>query len=126
MALVLATGLAIAFLILAALKGAPFLDLSSLNVWLALFAVAALGALFAVPFATERTLRAARPDSSEHWEPAMLVWGGAAVAALLVGVLLIWAGGFSPADSLADAAGLVIAVEAGLVAATLAVWVLSS
>lgn len=125
LALVAATGLAIAALILAAVKGAPYLDLSSLNGWLAMFAAAAFAALFAVPFAAERALRAARPGTAERWEPAMLVWGGVALAALLLGALLIAAGGFSPADSLADAAGLLIVIEAGLVVLTLGVWMLS-
>jgi hypothetical protein len=125
LALAASTGLAIAALVLAAVKGAPYLDLSALNGWLALFAGAAFGALFSVPFAAERVLKEARPESAERWEPALMIWGGVAFAALLLGGLLIAAGGFAPADSLADAAGLLLVIEAGLVAATLAVWALS-
>jgi hypothetical protein len=125
LALVGSTGLATAALALAALKGAPYLDLSSLNLWVALFAVAAFGALFSVPFALERLLVAARPERAERWERAMLLWGLVALVAMIVGGLLIAAGGFSPAGSLADAAGLLLAIEAGTVVVTLSVWLLS-
>jgi hypothetical protein len=118
-------GVAVASILLAALSGGPYLDLSSLNAWVAVFAVAAFGALFAVPFASERLLRAAHPEREEHWERAMLIWGGVATAALVLGVALAATGGFSPGASLADAVGLLLAIEAGMVVATLVVWVLS-
>jgi hypothetical protein len=124
-ALVGSIGVAIAALALAALKGAPYLDLSSLNVWVAVFAVAAFGALFSVPFALERLLVAARPERTERWERAMLLWGLVALVAIIAGGLLIAAGGFSPSESLPDAAGLLLAVEAGMVVVTLVVWLLS-
>ena len=108
-----------------ALTGGPYLDLSSLNPGWLLFAVAAFAALFSVPFAVERLLKAAHPERAEHWERAMLIWGAVAAAALVLGGLLIAAGGFSPGDSLADAVGLLLVIEAGMVVATLVVWVLS-
>jgi hypothetical protein len=40
-------------------------------------------------------------------------------------VALIAAGGFSPGDSLADAVGLLLVIDAGMIVATLIVWVLS-
>lgn len=125
LALLGSTGLAAVCLVLAALKGAPYLDLSSLNGWIALFAVAAFAALFSVPFAIERILQASHPKRAEHWERAMLLWGLVALVALALGGLLIAAGGFDPADSLADAAGLLLAIEAGMVVLTLLVWLLS-
>jgi uncharacterized membrane protein YedE/YeeE len=125
LALVAGTSIAAAALLLAGLAGGPYLDLSSLNPWLAVFAVAAFAALIAVPFAVERLLTAAHPERAEHWERAMLIWGGVAAAALLVGVGLIAAGGFSPGASLADAVGLLLLIDAGMVVATLVVWVLS-
>jgi hypothetical protein len=123
--LVGSTGLAAAALVLAALKGAPYLDLSSLNGWVGLFAVAAFAALLSVPFAIERILNATHPERAEHWERAMLLWGVVGLVALVTGGLLIAAGGFSPADSLPDAVGLLLVIEAGMVVMTLLVWLLS-
>jgi hypothetical protein len=123
-ALLVSAGIAAAALVLAAVKGAPYLDTSALNGWLALFGFAAFAAMFAVPFAANRVL-AARSPKDERWEAAMLVWGAVALAALILGALLIFAGGFSPAHSLADAAGLLIVIEAGLVVICLLGWLLS-
>lgn len=117
--------MAVLSLLLAGLAGGPYLDLSSLNPWLAVFAIATLAALISVPFAVERLLKAAHPERAEHWERAMLIWAGVAAAALLAGVLLVAAGGFSPGASLADAVGLLLVIDAGMVVATLVVWVLN-
>jgi hypothetical protein len=111
---------------LAAVAGPPYLSLSSLNPWIAVFAVAAFVALFAVPFAANRRIVAGGPERAEAWEAAMLVWGGAALAALGLGLVLAAAGGFSPARSLADAVGLLLLVEAGVVLLVLLAWILSS
>ncbi len=108
--------------LLASASGPPYLSLSSLNGWIAVFAAASFAALFAVPFAVNRFLVARQPARAEAWEPAMLVWGTVALSALAAGVLLIWGGGFSPADSLADAIGLLLAIEAGLVVLALGTW----
>jgi hypothetical protein len=126
LALVASSAVALIALLLAALTGGPYLDLSSLNLWVAVFAVAAFAALFSVPFAIERLLKAAHPERAEHWERAMLLWGGLATVALVLGGVLIAAGGFAPGASLADAVGLLIAIEAGMVVVTLVVWLLSS
>lgn len=125
--LALLAGVAIAALslLLAGLAGGPYLDLSSLNLWLAVFAVAAFAALLAVPFAVERLFDARDPGRAEHWEQSMLVWGAVATAALLVAGLLIVGGGFDPGSSLADAAGLLLGIDAGLVVLTLLAWLLS-
>ena len=109
----------------AAVAGGPYLDLDSLNPWLAVFAVALFAALFAVPFAANRGLTARDPQRSEAWEGSMLAWGLVATITLGAGMLLIALGGFDPGDSFADAVGLLLAIEGGLVAATLLVWMLS-
>jgi hypothetical protein len=125
--LALAGGSAVAAIsvLAAALDGAPYLSLSSLSPWIGLFAVAAFTALFAVPFAVNRRIVAADPSRAEAWEGAMLVWGAVALAALGLGALLIWAGGYSPANSLGDAIGLLLVIEAGLVVLVLATWMLA-
>ena len=109
----------------AAVAGEPYLELDSLNPWLAVFAVALFGGLFAVPFAANRVLLARRPERDEAWEGAMVAWGAVALLALGAGLLLIGLGGFEPGASLADAVGLLLAIEAGLVAVTLVIWALS-
>jgi hypothetical protein len=125
LALLASSAVALVALLLAALTGGPYLDLSSLNPWVAAFAVAAFAALFSVPFAVERLLKAAHPERAEYWERAMLLWGAVATAALVLGGVLIAPGGFSPGASLADAIGLLIAIEAGMVVVTLLAWLLS-
>jgi hypothetical protein len=124
-ALVAAVGLSVASLVLAAVIGPPYLDLSSLNPFVALFAATAFGALFAVPFTANRLLVRARPDRAEGWEQAMLIWGAVALALLLLATLLVLPGEFAASDSLADAAGLVVLIESGLVLVVLGGWVLA-
>ena len=126
LALVASLGLGLAALAAAAVDGPPYLDLGALSPWIVVFAAGLFGALLAVPFAANRLLAAAHPDRAESWEPAMLAWGAVALAALLVGVALIAAGGFSPGHSLADAVGLLLVIEAGMVAGTLLAWLLNS
>ena len=125
--LALAGGAAVAALsvLAAAIDGAPYLSLSSLSPWIALFAVAAFTALFAVPFAVNRRIVAADPSRAEAWEGAMLVWGAVALATLGLGALMIWAGGYSPANSLDDAVGLLLVIEAGTVLVVLVAWMLT-
>ena len=82
LALVASTAVAVVSLVLAGLTGGPYLDFSSLNPWVAVFAVAAFAALISVSFAVERLLKAAHPERAEHWERAMLIWGAVATAAL--------------------------------------------
>jgi hypothetical protein len=125
LALVAGAGIAVVSLVLAGLAGGPYLDLSELNPWVAVFAVATFAALFSVPFAVERMLKAAHPERAEYWERAMLIWGAVATAVLLLGGLLIVAGGFSPGDSLADAAGLLLVIDAGMIVISLLAWLLA-
>lgn len=125
LALVASVAVAVVSLVLAGLAGGPYLDLSSLNLWVAVFAVAAFAALFSVPFAIERLLKAAHPERAEHWERTMLIWGALATAALVLGAVLIVAGGFGPGSSLADAVGLLLAIDAGMIVVTLLAWLLA-
>jgi hypothetical protein len=120
-----AAGLSLAALALAAATGPPYLGLSSLNPFVAVFAVTAFAALFAVPFAANRLLVRADPERAEGWEPAMLVWGGVALVLLLISALLVLPGDFSASRSLADAAGGILLVESGLVLLVLGAWLLA-
>jgi len=124
-ALVVAGGLSAASLVLAALVGPPYLDLSELNPFVAVFAVASFATLFAVPFAANRLLVGSRPERAESWEPAMLVWGGVALALLALTALVVLPGELSAADSLADAAALIVLIEAVLVLVVLGAWLLA-
>jgi hypothetical protein len=125
--LALAGGLAVAAIsvLLAAVDGPPYLSLSSLSPWIAVFAAAAFVALFAVPFAANRLIVAADPSRAEGWERAMLVWGAVALLTLGLGAAMIALGGFSPARSLDDAVGLLLVIEAGMVVLVLLAWVLA-
>jgi MFS family permease len=80
LALVASGAVAVIALALAGLAGGPYLDFSSLHGWLALFAISAFAALFSLPFALERLMKAAHPERTEHWERAMLLWGAIAAA----------------------------------------------
>jgi len=122
--LVWSSAVAVAALALAAIRGAPYLA-ASLNPWIAVFAVAGFGALFAVPFLANDRIAAAHPEREETWERAMVAWGAVALGVVVAGVALIALGGSSPANSLADAAGLVLALEAALVLVVLVIWVLA-
>jgi hypothetical protein len=123
----LAGGLVVAAIsvLLAAVDGPPYLSLSSLSPWIVVFAAAAFVALFAVPFAANRLTVAADPSRAEGWERAMLLWGAVALVTLGLGVAMIAVGGFSPARSLDDAVGLLLAIEAGLVVLVLLAWILA-
>jgi hypothetical protein len=121
--LAVGTAIAVVALGLAAIRGAPYVS-SSLNPFIAIFAVAAFATLFAVPFVANRRIVAADPERAEAWERAMLAWGAVALGTVAVGVLLMVGGGYSAADSLFDAAGLILTVEAVLVLVVLAAWLL--
>jgi hypothetical protein len=125
LALAAGTGLGVAALVLAAAVGPPYLDLSSLNPFVAVFAGAAFGALFAVPFAANRLLGRARPERAESWEAAMLIWGAGALVLLVISCLMVLPGELSASRSLVDAAALVLLVESVLVVLVLAAWILA-
>jgi hypothetical protein len=125
-ALVGVAGAAIALvsLPLAAAMGEPYLRLSDVNVWMVVFLGGIFTLLFAGPFAIERRLSERVPDRDARWERALLVWGGVCAGVLVFGLALAWASGFD-GDSLTAAAGVMLAIAAGLVEATLIVWLLS-
>ena len=102
--------------------GAPYLTFDDLNPWVVVFAITAFGALMAAPFAIDRGLDRLNPDEADHWEKAMAAWGG--ICALITGIsaLLIFGGDFSAARHLADAAGVILLVEAGAALCVLLVW----
>jgi hypothetical protein len=117
-------GLAVAALGLAGVTGGPYLTGDSVNGWVIVFAVGLGVALGATPFVLERRLRASIDDEDKRWERAMLFWGAIAVPLLVIGVMLASGGDWS-GGTLAGAAGLIITIEAGLVAGAIVVSLLS-
>jgi hypothetical protein len=120
----LGLGLAAIALILAGASGGPYLTADSVSGWIVVFAVGAGGALGAVPFALERRLRARIEDGDKRWERAMLMWAGIAIPVLAAGIALASGGDWS-GQTLAGAAGLILVIEAGLVAGAIVVALLS-
>ncbi len=106
--------IALAALLLAVVSGPPYLSSDGVNGWIVVYAAGLFTALLAIPFALERRLRATHPDRDSRWDRTVPVWGAISVAVLVVGALAGAAGGFA-GDSLAGTAGLLAAVEAGLV-----------
>ncbi len=111
---------ALVSLLLAGAAGAPYLEADGVNAWLVVFAAGLLAAMVAFPFGLELRLRERYPDRDRRWEVSLLIWGGAAIAVLL----LAFVNGFDT-GTLAGAAGLIAAIESGLVVATVGVWLLS-
>jgi hypothetical protein len=116
--------LAVAALGLSAASGPPYLDSGGVNGWIVVFAGALFAALLAVPFAIERRLRASHTKDDARWDRAVPLWGAVALAVLVAGALVGAGGGFA-GDSLAGSAGLVMAIEAGLVVVALGAVLLS-
>ncbi len=111
---------ALVSLLLAGAVGEPYLEADGVNGWLVVFAAGLLAALVAFPFGIESRLRGRYPDRDRRWEVSLLVWGGLAIALLAIAVIA----GFET-GTLAGAAGLITAIEAGLVVATIGVWLVS-
>jgi hypothetical protein len=107
-------------LLLAGAAGEPYLGADGVNGWLVVFATGLLAALVAFPFGIELRLRERYADRDRRWEVSLLVWGGLAAAILVIAFLA----GFDT-GTLAGAAGLIAAIEAGLVVATIGVWLLA-
>ena len=113
-------GTAVIGLVLAGAPGGPYLSTDGVNGWLVVFAAGLLAALIAFPFGLEVRLRERERDRDRRWEIALLAWAGVAVAMLVVAFIA----GFDT-GTLAGAAGLLAALEAGGVIATIGVWLLS-
>jgi hypothetical protein len=111
---------ALVALILAGATGEPYLEAEGVNGWLVVFAAGLLAALVAFPFGIELRLRDRYADRDRRWELSLLVWAALAAAVLAVAFIA----GFDT-GTLAGAAGLIAAIEAGLVLATIVVWLLS-
>jgi hypothetical protein len=111
---------AVVSLILAGATGAPYLESEGVNGWLVVFAAGLLAALIALPFGLELRLRDRYPDRDRRWEVSLLLWGALAVVVLAIAFVA----GFDT-GTLAGAAGLIAAIEAGLVIVTIGVWLLS-
>ena len=114
------TATAVVSLLLAAAAGEPYLGSDGVNGWLVVFAAGLLAALIAFPFGLELRLRDRYPEHDKRWEVSLLIWGAA--AAVVLGMALL--AGFDT-GTLAGAAGLIAAIEAGGVIATIVVWLLS-
>lgn len=111
---------ALVALLLAAATGGPYLSSAGVNPWVVVFAAGLLGGLVAFPFALEIRLRGRLADRDRRWEVALAVWGAASIAVLAVALVA----GFDT-STLAGAAGLIAAIEAAIVIATIAVWLLA-
>jgi hypothetical protein len=111
---------AVGSLLLAGAAGAPYLEADGVNAWLVVFAAGLLAALIAFPFGVELRLRDRYEDRDRRWEVSLLVWGALAAVVLVIALVA----GFDT-GTLAGAAGLIAAIEAGLVLATIVVWLLS-
>ena len=111
---------ALVSLILAGAAGEPYLEADGVNGWIVVFAAGLLAALIAFPFGVELRLRERYADRDRRWEVSLLIWGGLAAIVMLIAILA----GFDT-GTLAGAAGLIAAIEAGLVIATIGVWLLS-
>jgi hypothetical protein len=117
-------GLAVIALILAGASGGPYLTADSVNGWIVVFAVGVGAVLGALPFAFERRLRGRIADGDARWERAMLIWAAVATPGLIGGIALASGGDWSGA-TLGGAAGLILVIEAGLVAGGIVVALLS-
>jgi hypothetical protein len=117
-------GLAAIALILAGASGGPYLSADAVNGWIVVFAVGAGMVLGAVPFALERRMRARIDDGDKRWERAMLIWAAVTGPVLVVGIALASGGDWS-GGTLAGATGLILTIEAGLVAGAIVVALLS-
>ena len=115
---------AVVSLLLAAAAGEPYVSISDMNFWMVVFLGGVFTLLFAGPFAIESRLGEHLADRDARWERALLIWGGVCAGVLVLALVLGSAAGFS-ADSLAGGASLMVAIAAGLVEATLVVWLLS-
>jgi hypothetical protein len=122
MAAVVALLASVLALVAAAGTGSPYLTFDDLNPWIVVFAFTAFGALMAAPFAIDRALDRVNPQEADHWEKAMAAWGGICLLVTAIAAVVVFGGDFSAARHLADAAGVILLVEAGGALCVLLVW----
>ncbi len=113
-------GTALASLLLAGAAGAPYLEAEGVNPWIVVFAAGLMTGLIAFPFGFEARLRDSYPDRDKRWEVSMLAWGAVSIGILIVG----FAAGFDT-GTLGGAAGLIAAIEAGIVVVVIVMWLLA-
>lgn len=113
-------GVAVVSAALAAATGDPYLEGDGVNPWIVVFSAGLMAALIAFPFSCEVRLRGRYADRDKRWEVSLVAWG-ALSAVLLVAA---FAAGFDSA-TLGGALGLIVAIEAAIVAATVAFWLLA-
>ena len=116
-------GVAIASIPLAAAAGPPYLSFESLSPWIVTYAIGLFAALFATPFLIHSRV-GGRLEADARWERAMLWWGVVAVAVLGASVICGLPSGFD-SDTLGGAIAIVGIADAGLILATLVVWMLN-
>ena len=121
-ALLAVGGAAVAVLaaVLAKAAGQPYLEADGVNGWLVVFAAALMAALIAFPFGVEVRLRERYADRDKRWEVSLVAWGALAAVLLAAGLVA----GFDT-GTLGGALGLILVIEAALVAGTVVVWLLS-
>ncbi len=107
-------------LLMASAAGAPYLEADGVNAWIAVFAAGLLAALLAFPFGLEVRLRERIADRDRRWELTLVAWGSLAAAALALSIAV----GFDT-GTLRGAVALIVAIEAGLVVATVLVWLVA-
>jgi hypothetical protein len=112
-------------ILMAALGDGPYLRLAELDPGIVLYALGLFAVLLATPFALHARIAVRVEDRDKRWELALLQWGGVALAATAVLVVLGIAAGFSTA-TLGGAVAVVGLAECALVLAALAVLILGS
>lgn len=100
----------------------PHLSFGALDPWLVVFALGALVALGAAPYAIFDRHEGIE-DGDERWDRALAVWGGCALVAGLGFVAVGLVGGFAP-SSASGSIALVGAGACALVFGTLVLFVL--
>lgn len=113
-------GIAVVAVVLAGAKGAPYLEADGVNAWIVVFAAGLLAGFLAFPFGLEVRLRDRIADRDRRWEVTLVAWGALAAAALALSIAV----GFDT-GTLSGAAALIVAIEAGLVVATVVVWLVA-
>ncbi len=111
--------------LIALLSDGPYLTTDGINAGVILFAVGLFAALFATPFAFERSRRATEPDRDRRWERALIRWGVVAGAVFGVGLGLALVLG-PHGRTLGGSIAIVTLADALLIIGTLVAWMFSN